>query len=217
TRGGYYLMTRQPDKAIQEYDALVQQYPADAVGATNLALAYFYKRDMAKAMQAGRHAMDLAPKALLQRNNFALYAIYAGDYPAGAKAAQEVLQQNPSYADALGALAMAQVGAGDLNSAAATYQKLETISARGASMAATGLGDLALYQGHAADAIALLTKGIAADTSAKDPASAGVKSMALAQAWAAKGDKSKAVAAADQAIKLNPDPSLIMAAGEIYI
>src|SRR5262249_54401599 len=30
TRGGYYLMTRQPDKAIQEYDALVQQYPADA-------------------------------------------------------------------------------------------------------------------------------------------------------------------------------------------
>ena len=217
TRGGYYLMTRQPEKAIQEFDALVQQYPADDVGATNLALAYFYTRDMAKAMQAGRHAVDLAPKALLQRNNLALYAIYAGDYTEGAKAAQEVLQQNPSYAEALGALAMAQAGLGDLSSATATYQKLQGLNARGASMAAIGLADLALYQGHDAEAIGLLEKGIAADNAAKDPASAGTKSIALAQAYIAKGDKSKAMAAAEQAMKLNPDQSILMAAGEIYI
>lgn len=217
TRGGYYLMTRQPEKAIQEFDALVQQYPADDVGATNLALAYFYTRDMAKAMQAGQHAVDLAPKALLQRNNLALYAIYAGDYAAGAKAAQDVLQQNPSYAEALGALAMAQAGLGDLSNATATYQKLQALNARGASMAAIGLADLALYQGHDGEAISLLEKGIAADNVAKDPASAGIKSIALAQAYIAKGDKSKATVAAEQAMKLNPDQSISMAAGEIYI
>ena len=217
TRGGYYLMTRQPDKAIQEYDALVQQYPADAVGATNLALAYFYTRDMTKAMQAGRHAMELAPKALLQRNNLALYAIYAGDYASGAKAAEEVLQQNPSYADALGALAMAQTGMGDPGNAATTYEKLQALSARGASMAAIGLADLELYQGHDAESTAMLEKGIAADIAAKDPASAGIKSIALAQAYLAKGAKSKAVAAVEQAMKLDPDQSVLMAAGEIYI
>lgn len=217
TRGGYYLMTRQPEKAIEQFDALVQQYPADDVGATNLALAYFYTRDMTKAMQAGQHAVDLAPKALLQRNNLALYAIYAGDYAAGAKAAQEVLQQNPSYAEALGALAMAQAGLGDLSSSAATYQKLQALNARGASMAAIGLADLALYQGHDAEAVSLLEKGIAVDNAAKDPASAGIKSIALAQAYGAKGDKTKALNAVEQAMKLNPDQSILMAAGEIYI
>jgi tetratricopeptide (TPR) repeat protein len=217
TRGGYYLLTRQPEKAIQEFDALVQQYPADDVGATNLALAYFYTRDMAKAMQAGRHAVELAPKALLQLNNFALYAIYAGDYSEGAKAAQELLQQNPSYADALGALAMAQAGLGDLTSATATYKKLQGLSARGTSMAVMGLADLAMYQGNDAGAISLLEKGIAADNAGKDPASAGIKSIALAQAYTAMGDKGKAVRAAEQAMKLNPDQSILMAAGEIYI
>src|SRR4029077_5617669 len=68
TRGGYYLMTRQPEKAIAEYEALVKEYPADAVGASNLALASFYTRDMTKAMQAGKDAADLSPKALVQRN-----------------------------------------------------------------------------------------------------------------------------------------------------
>ncbi|MGC2695056.1 MAG: protein kinase [Candidatus Angelobacter sp.] len=217
TRGGYYLMTRQPEKAIEEYDALVHQYPADAVGAPNLALAYFYTRDMAKAMEAGRHAADFSPKALVQRNNYALYSVYAGDYTAGAKAAQEVLQQDPAYIDALGALAMAQTGLDELNNAAATYKRLETLSARGASMANIGLADLAVYQGKNSEAIALLQKGVAADIAAKDQGSAATKSIALAQAYLSQGDKNKASAAIDQAVKLNPDPSTLMAAGDLYV
>src|SRR5258707_8369915 len=80
TRGGYYLMRRQPDKAIQEYNALGEQYPPAAGGPTNVALSSFFTRDMPKAMEQGRRAVDLSPKALLQRNNLALYSIYAGDY-----------------------------------------------------------------------------------------------------------------------------------------
>ncbi len=217
TRGGYYLMTRQPEKAIQEYGALVQQFPSDGVGYSNLALAYFFNRDMSKAMEEGRRAVDLSPKALAQRNNLALYSIYAGDHPAGAEAAQEVLKQNPAYAEALGALAMAQTGEGDVAAATASYQKLEALGARGASMAATGLADLALYQGRGKDAVALLEKGIAADIAAKNSAGAGGKSIALAQAHLLAGEKSRAIAAADQAVKLDPEESVQMAAGEVYI
>lgn len=217
TRGGYYLMTRQPEKAIQEYGALVQQFPSDGVGYSNLALAYFFNRDMGKAMEEGRHAVDLSPKALAQRNNLALYSIYASDYPAGAEAAQEVLKQNPAYADALGTLAMAQTGEGDVAGATATYQKLQGLGARGASMSVTGLADLALYQGRAKDAVALLEKGIAADITAKNTAAAGGKSIALGQAYLLAGEKSKASAAADQAVKLDPEESVQMAAGELYI
>lgn len=217
TRGGYYLMTRQPEKAIQEYDALVHQYPADGVGAPNLALAYFYTRDMAKAMEAGRRAADLSPKALVQRNNYALYSIYAGEYATGAKAAQEVLQQDPNYGDALGALAMAQTGMGQLNDAVATYARLEALGARGVSMANIGVADLDLYQGHNAEGIALLQKGVAADIAAKDQSSAAIKSIALAQSYLSKGDKAKAASAADQAVKLSPDPITLMSAGDLYI
>jgi eukaryotic-like serine/threonine-protein kinase len=217
TRGGYYLMTRQPDKAIQEYNALVEQYPADAVGPTNLALSYFFTRDMPKAMEQGRRAVDVSPKALLQRNNLALYSIYAGDYPAGAKAAQEVLQQNPAYADALGALAIAQTGEGDLGGATATYEKLGALSPRGASMANIGLADIAELQGRNTEAVTLLEKGIAADLAVKESGGAAFKTIALGQAYLAQTDKKKALSAADSAVKLDPEPSVLMAAGELYV
>jgi eukaryotic-like serine/threonine-protein kinase len=114
-------------------------------------------------------------------------------------------------------LAMAQTGQGDLGSAAATYQKLQSLSPRGASMGNIGLADLALYQGSDAQAIALLEKGIVADLAGKDQGSAGIKSIALAQGYISRGDKSKAIARADQAITLNSDPSIVMGAGELYI
>ena len=217
TRGGYYLMTRQPEKAVQEYAALVQQYPSDGVGYSNLALASFYARDMRKAMEEGQRAVDLAPKALAQRNNLALYSIYAGDYAGGAQAAQEVLKQNPTYPEALGALAMAQTGEGDFAAASATYKKLEDLGARGASMASIGLADLALYQARQQDAIPLLEKGIAADLTAKNAAGAGAKSIALAQTWLLSRDNSKAIDAATQAITFDPEETVQMAAGEVYI
>jgi serine/threonine protein kinase/tetratricopeptide (TPR) repeat protein len=217
TRGGYYLMTRQPDKAIQEYNALVEQYPADAVGPSNLALSYFFTRDMPKAMEQGKRAVELSPKALLQRNNLALYSIYAGDYPAGEKAAQDVLQQNPAYADALGALGIAQTGEGHFTAATATYQKLAALSPRGASMATMGLADIAELQGRTTEAISLLEKGIAADLGAKDSAGAAAKTIALGQAYLAQPDKKKALVAADSAVKLDSQPSVLMAAGELYV
>src|SRR5689334_20973889 len=57
TRGGYFLMVREPKEAIQEYESLVRQYPADLAGYSNMALAYFYLRDMPKALQEGRRAV----------------------------------------------------------------------------------------------------------------------------------------------------------------
>ncbi|MGC2743003.1 MAG: tetratricopeptide repeat protein, partial [Candidatus Angelobacter sp.] len=217
TRGGYYLMTRQPDKAIQEFNALVEQYPADAAGPTNLALSYFFTRDMQKAMEQGRRSVDISPKAVLQRTNLALYSIYAGDYASGAKAAQEVLSANPNSADALGALAIAQTGEGDFSSATATYKKLEALGVRGASMANIGLADIAELQGHNAEAITLLEKGIATDVAAKESGGAAAKAIALGQAYISQSDKKKTLSAADSAIKLDQQASVLMAAGELYV
>ena len=54
TRGSYYLFARKPELAAQEFTALVKAYPADTSGLSNLALASFYQRDMAQALEQGQ-------------------------------------------------------------------------------------------------------------------------------------------------------------------
>ncbi len=95
TRGLYYLITHRPDKALEEFSALVKQYPADTAGIANLALACFYKRDMASALREGRRAIEIYPKNVIQRNNVGLYAMYAGDFETAMKEQRIVLDLNP--------------------------------------------------------------------------------------------------------------------------
>ena len=217
TRGGYYLMMHESRKAIDEYNSLVQQYPSDQGGRTNLALAYFYLRDMSKALQEARLSLELAPNSLLSRNNLALYAIYAGDFAAGQREAQTVLDTNPSYLSAYGALAMAQTGQSNISESEATYSKLAALGGRGASMAAVGQADLNLYQGRATAVLPALQKAIAEDLQNKDASSAAGKLLVMAEAEMLLAHARQAVAAADQATKLDSQESVAFAAGEIYV
>ena len=216
TRGGYYLANREPRKAIEEYAALVQQFPSDAAGYSNLALAYFYLRDMPKAMEEGRHAVELASNALLQLNNLALYAVYAGDYGTAAEVAGKVLAQNASYVDAYGALAMAQAGQGRVVEAEQTYQKMAAINSRGAEMATTGLADLLLYQGRTKDAMALLQT--ANDASAKmDDSRLAAHSLLLAEAKLAAGASSEAATEAKAALTHDNGTVVQFSAARVYV
>ena len=216
TRGGYYLANREPRKAIEEYSALVKQFPSDIAGYTNLALAYFYLRDMTEAVEQGRHAVDLAPKGLLQLNNLALYAVYAGDFSTAADNARKVIAQNSSFVLAYGALAMAQAGQGQLDEAEQTYQKMAAISGRGSEMASMGQADLLLYQGRTRDAIALLQK--VNGTSAKmDDSTLAARSLLLAEAKLAAGRASDAAADARSALAHDNGAIVQFSAGRIYV
>jgi serine/threonine protein kinase/tetratricopeptide (TPR) repeat protein len=217
TRGGYYLANREPRKAIEEYQALVQQFPSDAAGYSNLALAYFYLRDMPKALEEGRHAVELSPKALLQSNNLALYALYARDYATAAEQARKVIAQNPSYVNAYGALAMAQTGEGQLDEAEQTYQKMEGISARGAEMATAGLADLLLYQGRTKDAIALLQKASNPAAGKLDDPTLAAYLILAAEAKLTAGKASEAAANAKLALAHDNGDTVQFSAGRIYL
>ena len=216
TRGGYFLMVREPREAIQEYTALVSHYTADLAGYSNMALAYFYMRNMSKALQEGQRAVETFPKFLLQRNNLALYAIYAGDFAEGEKQARLVLEQNPTYVNAYAALAMAQTGQGKIAEAKDSYAKLESLSPRGSSIAKMGLADLALYQGRVDEAIPLLESSISADIANKDEGAAAQKQVALAQSYLMIGKTAQAVTSADKAVVLDKGESNLHAAGMVY-
>ena len=46
--------------SAEEYEALVREYPSDPAGPSNLAFAYFFGRDMPRALEIGRRASPVA-------------------------------------------------------------------------------------------------------------------------------------------------------------
>lgn len=217
TRGGYYLLEREPQKAIEEFSALVKQFPSDDAGYFNLALAYAFLHDMGKALEEGRHAVEIAPHVVLGRMNVALYAVYAGEFETGIKEVRTIEQLDPTNTYIYRALAMANVGEGKMADATDTYNKLTTLGPENASMASLGRADIALYMGRATEAIPILDEGISADMVQKDNASAATKWVALGYAYYLSGRNAQAVAAANRAIALDKETNVLFSAGGVLV
>jgi tetratricopeptide (TPR) repeat protein len=217
TRSGYYLLMRNQSKAIDELNALVKQYPADTAGHANLALASFYQRDMNKALEEQRRAVAIIPHSVQQRGNLSMYALYAGDFDTAAKEAHQVLEENPKFEEGVRTLALAKLAGGHVEEAKQEYAKLQAISPRGASMAATGLADLALYEGRLTEAVGILEKRIAADLAAKDSDSAADGLAALALTQIALRKTSEAVATAGKAVAISKEGAVLFRAAQVFV
>jgi len=212
TRGGYYLFSMNPQKAIEEFTTLVEQYPADTMGHSSLAYAYSQQHDLKRAIEEAHKALAVYPKNVPYHNNVALYATYAGDFATAEKEARAALDLNPAYAKAYLSLGFAQIAAGNYQEAANTYQKLSGVSALGASLAAAGMADLALYQSRSGQALTVLTKGIDDDMAQKDDVNAAKKYAMLAEAQLMAGKTSDAVGSLDKAIAMKKEGVLFPAA-----
>ena len=198
---GYYLLgPKNYKEAITNYEALIEKYPADRSAHANLALAYFWSLDMPKALEYGRRAAETDTKNLLHRSNYALYAMYAGDFATATKETSQVLEKEPGFFVAYLPLAMAALDRGDVAAAEAEYARMAKASTAGASLAALGLADAALYQGRAADALAILTNGITADQQAGNAAGVTSKEVALAETYEALGNRAQAITTAKRAL-----------------
>ena len=101
---------RESHRAVQK--ALEKQFPSDTAGIANLALAYFYQRNMTAALEEGRRAVAIYPNNLLQLNNVGLFAMYAGDFDTAIRESERLLKLNPSFEKAYICLGLAQLGEG---------------------------------------------------------------------------------------------------------
>jgi tetratricopeptide (TPR) repeat protein len=216
-RAMYYIRTQNWPKCVEEYTGLLKQYPADSIGQSNLAACYASLHNMSKAMEEARRAVQLAPKDLMARSNFALDACYAGDFQTCEAEAREVQGLNPSYEEGFLALAHAQLGQGKLAKATATYQALQKLGTRGASLGASGLANLALYEGRYRQAVQILQSGLTADLVAKDPDGAADKFAMLAYAQLSRGEKSLAIAAAEKALANSPTAKTRFLAARAFV
>ncbi len=217
TRGLYYTFERNTDKAIEELNQLVKEFPSDTTGAANLALAYFYRRDMQRALQEGRRAVELSPKNVPQRNNVGLFAMYAGDFDTAIQEQQAVLAMNPSFVLAYVGMALSQVGKSHLAEAVDTYHRLEKLGPLGASVSSIGLADLALYEGRTSDAVHILEGGVATDIANKNSDAAAIKWVTLAQAYLQMGRNSQARSALNKALEASKELEVTYWAARAYL
>jgi len=216
TRGAYYLSKNNFKRAIEEYGALVRDYPDDVAGLTNLALSYFLGYRMPEAYAEGLKACELEPDNLDNRYNQSWYALGAGDFEQAALEARKTLEIEPAYPKAFVVLALAAIAGGRSEEALGHYAKGRGLGALGASLEASGLADLALREGRLDKAAGILEKGIAYDVENGSSYRAADKSLMLAQAFLARGRKAEAVKAADRALELNGREEILFAAGGIY-
>jgi len=218
TRGSYYIIKKNYPKAIEEFTALLEKFPADSVGYMNLALAYFYAREMAKAAEMGRHAVELYPKDVTKRFNLVWYLIGAADFETAEQEVHKVIQLDPAYKEAYVCKALIEINQGRLDQAAETYRQLETNSAQGAaSLATTGMADLAAIEGRISDAITILLKGVKFDLENGQPFIAADKYIALSQMYMLQGKKDLAVEAAINALDTFRREEFMFSAAEIYV
>ena len=199
-RGMYYARTANWQRCVEEYSDLVKQYPASHSGESNLAGCLAQLRNMPAAMREGQRALQLTPKNVTMRANYAIYSCYASAFDACEDGAGKVFELNPKFEEAFLARAYAQLGQNQPAEAEQTYQKLQKISAWGASLAASGLANLAMYRGDFRDAVQILEKSAADDLAAKTPEAAADKFAMLAYVQLLRGDKTQASAAADKAL-----------------
>jgi eukaryotic-like serine/threonine-protein kinase len=215
TRGGYYLAVADGDKAVEEFSSLVKQYPADSMGLSALAHAYYLRHDMAKAVEVSRKAVEIYPKNVVYRTNASLYSLFAGDYDSSEREAQAVLQINPVYEDAFTILALCETAKGNFDKAAESWHKIEGLSVGGASSAAGGLGDLALYRSDPVQAIAALQKGIDGDMVARNPDAASKKYVMTAEAQLMLRKKTEALLSVKRGVSMNK-ANVLFAAAHVY-
>jgi len=214
TRGFYDRVTGDYQQCVKEYGDLVSRYAADPIGHNQRALCLSKLRDLHGAVDEMRQVVSLLPKRVVFRDNLALYSDYAGDFQTAEREARAV-EEPDVYA--VIALAFAQVGEGQLPEAADTYHRLEAMQgALGASFSASGLADLALYEGRFSEAARLFDEGATADLAARSPNKAAMKYASAGQAFLMHGQKKAASGAADQALRNGTSVPIRFLAGRIY-
>lgn len=218
TRGVYYLMNADFENAIEEYTALVEQYPADGAGFVNLALAHFYSRNLDLAVEVGRRSVELIPSSIDPRSNLTWYSLMAGEFELCEQQAGELVEQHPEFDPPYVPLAMAQLMLGrPAEDVRQTYGQLRDLGGWSSSIAVTGLADLALYEGRLDEAEQLLRPGIEADLVAGLAGLASHKQIILAETLLAHGHTQDAMEVSRSATAANDEIAVVYPAALLSI
>ena len=217
TRGGYYLFKSNFKRAAEEYGALVKINANVDAGHGNLATAYFMGYKMPEAYEEGLKAVEFNPDSLDCHYNQSWYALAAGKFDKAREEVRRTLAIEPKYEKAFLVLALVELAEGRPAETTRNYEQLRKLGPAGESYAATGMADLAVYEGRIEEAIGVLKKSIAVDIGIKSNYLAADKLLVLAQAYLLQGKRAQAAEAAAKALKQYNPEELLFVAAQIYI
>jgi serine/threonine protein kinase/tetratricopeptide (TPR) repeat protein len=216
TLGTYYLLVaRNYDKAIENYETLLQRYPADSAAHGNLGMAYMLTGDPERAVKEAREVLKIYPKNLKQRRNLALYLMYSGDFKSAIDEGSHTIAETPAYAIGYLPVALSMLASGDLDGAVKTYDSLEASGPLGAQLALLGRTDMAMYRGRYTDAQQLVAG--ASQANWRNAAEFAQVLVADAQIALALGQKGRAAEAAAKAVASSTHESVLFPAALVLI
>ena len=213
TQGLYFYITNDYQACEKQYSDLTSKYKADAAARNNLALCQTYLRRLPEAIQQMHEVVGILPNRPLYRENLSTYMSYNSDFENAEKEARQI---EPQGVFTLLALAFSQMGQGQVAQAALTYERLEKMDELGASYAAKGLADIAMYQGRYADAVVTLSRAAAADVKAGDAERGAAKYAMMAIAQGHLGENKIAVATAERALATSPAVKIRFLAARVF-
>ena len=214
TRAYLYYLTGDNQKCIDEYGTLLTRYPSDTGAYNNMADCSTRLRNIPRAVEEVRKAVNILPKRATYHVNLALYSAYGGDFKTAAEEAKTTQQLNPSYVYGYLAEAFADLGSEQLTQASEVFQKITTLNP---SIGSSGSADLAIYQGRFKEATDILQKGTAADSAAHKPDAAADKLMALGYTQFLRGDKAAALEAVKSALDFSKEVKTRFIAARIFV
>ena len=197
TRAYLYFLTRDYQKCVDEYGALLERYSADTGAYTNIAVCLVHLHNVPKSLEYARRAVAILPKRAIYHSNLAMDLIYSGDFAGAAKEAGESVKLG--YVNGNLLRAFVSLGQEQTDGAAEAYHALEKNLP---SDAATGLADLAIYEGRYSQAVKILETGIKQDLAGSKPDkdAAATKYWMLAHVQLVRKQKAAALAAAKLAL-----------------
>ncbi len=218
TLGLYYMrVSHNYLKAIENYQQLVTLYPADAVGRNNLAVAYFMERQFSSALLQGAAALEMYPKKVTLRSNYALYAMYAAKFDIAHKQATKLTKEKNVYYKAYLPLAMADIYSNKIATARQSYVSMALLGNRGESLAFSGLADLDMTIGQYHNAMIELDQGIDKDIANNSTYALATKYINRAQVLLYLNKKEAAFESVEQALEISQATAIKVSAALLYI
>jgi tetratricopeptide (TPR) repeat protein len=221
----FFRTTGDYKQCVAEHGELIKRYAADIIGHNQLAHCASQLRDFTRARDEMRAIVQILPMRTIFRANLSFYSSYIGDFATGEEQARKIAEIAPADTYGQLGLALSQMGQGQIPQAIETFTtlaKLDTegkpaFTPRAATISASGLGDLAVYEGRYAEAVRILERGAAEDLAAKFGALAANKYAEEAYAQMLSGQKTAAVASAQKALDNSKVPKIRFVAARTFI
>jgi tetratricopeptide (TPR) repeat protein len=163
-----------------------------------------------------RLALEKTPASARLRKDVAVYSLYAGDVAGAAREAEKAVQADPRLVTAYVPLAAAAMLTSP-QTAHVPYERMAAIKPEGASLAAMGLADLALFEGQYDRAADILELAITNDAHFGNKPALANKYLALAEARVGQGRSSDAVTAVGHALDVSRHDNVLLPAARLYL